>query len=1271
MAEVRIEAIEALRKGELEEVLDALLRAERSERFEPGTVDIDGPRDIDIQDGGRDNRVEIRKSAHTPVDDPLLPAEAPVEVVYSCKTTNNPEERERAAWKDKLREAVDPGKAWDKRGADNPAAPKRREAADALYRSLAAGGRYVVVLGWRPAGVSELRKELVARLEWRLSVDGHGQVELGDRVVIRDANYLKRAIERLDRRLQASVRKRLGLEDAAFWQDWAQWSKRYSGERRRMDFVADAKRERLLARLFAFLHEAQPDDRTIHVWGPPGVGKTRLVHELLSGVEEVEARVRYTADLAQAVAWLNARPSIASDAIVVVDEAQAPNLRSVLLTPFNVASDRHRSARLIAIGPLHKNHAGEPPPLEVERLDDREARALLAGEAGDDAGLLDRLVSLCGGFPLFVLWLGHALGRNPALLAEPGARLTGSSSEWDVCVAVLDSPDADEARASARAKTLLLALLVPDGRWQRLPDDEQDQLARALAEDWTSLMREQGEVESRGFLRRLPDHSVYVSPQNLERMLLNHFFGGSNPPLDPEAVRARSPERYPKLLARAQEVGASERCKRKLASAQLRGVEACATRSEWVAWMRALLPAARVEPERAVAAIEAALDRLGPNQIAREPEFMARLRSTLAHLSQRELGESEFARVETSLFRLVDLPEELRDPDSLGLWTQLFAVSAYMTRQAFSWRAQLLKSRLAAAAPRQRVLAIAALARALDLRIPARGIDGALEFERLAEHEAVDRLEHYWEALLGAAEDRSDEVASAARRAIVDTLRQGLRAGLSPAGVDRLADSVRTWSVEQRDALDERVDEARSDDAEIVARRGPELGRALASLSERLVPKTLAARLRAQVGRRRPGPWPLDSEARAEQERRLDAQLADELIASPEQLVDALDWLVSDRAVRARSFALALGQRDSEQRVFASLRTRLATPAGLDFATGYLLGWGQAAGRARFDAWLGDARSREPADLLVRVLARLEPNARRVELLRGILREDASPRLAFTVLAQGSSWTERAPIPVVDELIERVAGAPGLEPARVAVGAIAARLRRTTELGARTRAAMHELLDRATSSPLPAVVERHWVSAIVALVSAGDLAPLRAAFERSLRADTIDHPDHVVAALRRLAGSGVGDQLWPLVADLLEDQPSTVRLAITLHETHLLHSLTPRLVLDWVGDDLGRARIVATQLDLESEQLDAITRGLLARFGPRSWVAKDLASQVEHPPRPRADRVEFLREQARRARAWAGDADEAVSEWASELAERLERRAGDELDDEQRRLRYG
>jgi hypothetical protein len=356
------------------------------------------------------------------------------------------------------------------------------------------------------------------------------------------------------------------------------------------------------------------------------------------------------------------------------------------------------------------------------------------------------------------------------------------------------------------------------------------------------------------------------------------------------------------------------------------------------------------------------------------------------------------------------------------------------------------------------------------------------------------------------------------------------------------------------------------------------------------------------------------------------------------------------------------------------LPNMLPVGGALDLAAHYLLGWRDVIGEPSFAEWLSEAAKRESPNLLVRTLVIAGASEQRARLLLDLLGEHEIPGDVLDGL--GRRWAAATSVKTLDALLVVLARRADEVGVREGVALLDARLHLGADsIDTSTRSAMHELLDRATVAPLPAIVERHWSRAVVALAKSGDIIPLRAAFIRMMHPATIDHPRHVVMTLGMLVGEGVGDgvvdPLWPIVAEIIEHEDNTQRIATVLNEAHLLEALSPGLVLEWIGEDRARAQAVAVLLRPRATVLDPIARGMISRFGADGRVGRLVATQVSFTRRPPVSRAQFLLAQAEHARAWANDENEQVRRWAAALADQLARDGARELEEEDSRLRYG
>src|SRR5690606_5153184 len=98
-------------------------------------------------------------------------------------------------------------------------------------------------------------------------------------VKVRDATHLAKVFNERPFLLTEAVSRELALDEPEFLLDWECWTELYTLDRPRMAWKPDAWRKRLTDQIQEFL--ASESHPVFRLWGPPGVGKTRLVHHVL------------------------------------------------------------------------------------------------------------------------------------------------------------------------------------------------------------------------------------------------------------------------------------------------------------------------------------------------------------------------------------------------------------------------------------------------------------------------------------------------------------------------------------------------------------------------------------------------------------------------------------------------------------------------------------------------------------------------------------------------------------------------------------------------------------------------------------------------------------------------------------------------------------------------------------------------------------------------------------------------------------------------------
>jgi len=1279
-----------LRKQAFERFCWRLLTNEYERCFEPGAVEFRaGPSPEDVADGGRDLEVEVLRPPAKPGHWSLLPRGR---TRFSCKTTKDEAKR---SWADQVRRDLGQRVVFDgkqrriREDAEERAheATQQQRPSSDLLNFLAKGGAYWVLINVAGHRIPELEDDLGQGLSFWIQHELHEQVDLAGRIKIKDATFLAEVFDERPFTLSVEHSRMFELDEPEGLSSWETWTQDFEGERRMPEFEVDDRRRSIIAPLRRFLREggASEQPRVFRLGGAPGVGKTRLVHHVLEQERsgDLHSRVRYTREFGRTREWVE-RGGLDrfADLVLAIDEVPPDEAHALWRVFERKASG---SVRVIMIGPLGDDEDSEDPPMvRLGPLDDQYVESLIRSEIReqpdkdahlDSESLVETVRDLSEGFPLFVMWLTQALARDPGLLEDPRGELTDRMKPWRAAMAVLAGPRTEfeskhawEQEAELRAKALLLVVMFPDHPWSA-DDDRRNALTRMLeVTSWSELRRAAGACRDRGLLRDEPADHYYVSPANLERLVLNHLFGGP-PGLDPGPLRQVSFAAFERLLRRAARVRSTTACRDRLARAffeQLDPLE-----PSFRTWLRALPLVAYLAPERASSAVARLVDDVGAAHIADDDAMIAAVRSSLEHLRHRKLDDAAFASVEHALFSLAVQPEQ--EPwgnNARSVWASLFGAVLHQTHRPFEERMALLRRRLDSSTSDARIVAIDGL----DALIGGDSggyhpqwddVDGP--WEHPTNREWRERQELGWRWLVDMSGDAEAPVAHRARGSISRFLAAGVESSAALGVLDELPDRVESWSLDERnelrDALEWVLRGASPDDARLDDDRASRLQQ----LKQALAPISLPERVFSQVGRQRPGDLSLVGHARMQDERDRDRALARELLAQRSALDELMPWLLSSTAVRALVFGHALGTEDEDQSLLPALEA-LGPGEGdpaRSLLVGYLLGWAERSSHAPVDAWL-EARVGEPKlrDVVASVIVALGGSDRRARLLTEIVGEDELARSTLRGLGFWS-WHEGVSTSELDGLIRALARSSADHCNDEALGMMARRLERPDDTKPELVKLAHRLLAVTSSEHLGAAVARDWGAVASMLRERGDPEIVRVVLSIVVSGGTaIGYLGHAVRLLEQWRNE-CPETLWEGLirahAELEAAGRST--LGYLIRGSDLTRRVSPTVVLDWVGhDEQERAKTIAGWSSLDVDVLPTVLSVLLIRFGPHGRFARDLSDEVIFRSRSGGDALPSM---LARVAHWARDPHREVATWAKRVELELQ-----ELAERRRQLEY-
>jgi len=1265
-----------LKDKEFEDFVCRLLDAEVDFRH-AATAEVRGPAPPYHGDDQRDLVVRV-------ADDPKMPRtsfRSPLtwdehdQTWYSCKGGRG--------WAKSFLDEL--GRATANSGKPPGRRVKKRPSAR-LLDHLGKGRRFVFVIAERTLDDDEFLAKAESALGYWLDHERGGRpATLRQQLHIIDAHALARFIATHKPALPEDLRRALGVDIPAGFQGWERWTRELGG-RELTEFESDATRDEVLAAI------ADSTGSIVRVFGPPGTGKTRVVHEGIRRLgDETCTRVRYCNDpkIGRRLGdWLEG----AGGVWVVLDELRTIDVEDIMV---KFAALAPQGARLFLIGTSDDGTRAEPGrAFELGELDEQAIERVVRREFGRSGTLpSDEQVGivrvLSEHYPWYAVLLAQALAREPESLA----RGVDEAARWSVgAIRVLagnreghEGPPSWEREAELRAKCLLVAMMTRDLElpWDEIWERHGESFGLAIREpqEWHEVEKRALVCRHRQILRQSGARAQrrYVSPNNLARIILNRFFGPGGPDLGP-TVRRYVPELRGTLLGIAKAVHAHVAAD-ELARGEWQELGRRA-KEEGIDSVTAYLSPRHVAYHAAVEAPQEAAWGVGQTIMSLDEQSLAsasRARSTfrevLTHVVHRAIPTDAFLTVEAALFRLAQVEDEPWSNNATGVWKSLFLPSLHQTHQPWEVRLGRLDERLTDPNVRRRGLAVEALSLVAGSaeRSLGHGDDDLRDghWPRLRVDELVERKDQLWRRLLDACNDPNEDVADRARRAVIGHLRSEIGRRLKVPELRCLAAMVSSWTVEQRRVLIEKVTDVHRYDEEWISTRSPELRDAFAALEAALAPTSLRERIGVQVGTWTPGPWRIDDDERPAHERLVDQALARELLESPEDQPWVVNWLFDPQACRSRSFWRALGVVDQHRAIREQLLAVIRQGANAQALTDYLLGWSDDEGPEAPEIWLEQCFDESYlAPAFVGFLIVLPASVPRLTRLRELIDRGASADGLWMLARRG--WAEELDIDPMLALI-RSLGSRG-ELASIALPLIDQLLERSPAKLAREE--LMEQLEKSLTIHLEqrvVIAFQDWYErGVLRLTGEGRFGVVVELLVKML--DVYDNPTNVglghtlVAMLIR---KGFAEPLWPHLAGALLEQPHSL-LGLQLAEANLLAHLPSERVLAWMGDDRRRALIVADLCNPHRRDLDEVTRQLLIRFGVDGAVSGRLEARVGSTPGFIPGEVgDFDRQQREHASRWAEDPHPAVREWARRLEASLRRSIDEDEARREIRRKYG
>lgn len=1233
-SELERSAIEALGAHAFEDLVEAILKHEVRTRHHTSANLLGGSGEY-VPDGGRDALLVVKRKPKR--------SKFAFEKDFATRAFTEDERTETAY-------SFKKGKHW----LNSALRDARRKGAHPV-EVLRRGGFFKLVVG-----VNARRGHLVARDKKRATPEEHlvrvfaqrlkrsraslaGRIEILDSAEVHEYLVNVRPTSLLER-----FAKKLGLTREL--DTFTQWETHHDGERGKPPLQVDAAREAERDRLLAHLSSAAVDNRVVVVHGPSGIGKTRFAQWALEKNPEFCGRVRVTYSFDQARDAIERDVTARlRDVLLIVDDCNEEDARS--LAPRFLAKATDPSARLIALVPaLELRVPDRFVAFPIGRLADDAVAQIVLASTVLDAASVNEIVRRAEGYAWFAVLLAEEAThqkRAPRTLDEAVDWVLASEREPEV-----------GAHRETRARALALIALTPTLTLEDLPPGQQDALARALDfTGWKDFLTHRDAASKRGLVRH--GHGAlyaYVTPLILEREILIRLFGGDHDP-GGRRLHAADPRLHDVLVERARSFGIGDRLRVALAKVGLEALEACnriADLGQRRIDNQLLSLVAEEEPQRCAARIRALVDAESLSTL-RDPATPRQ--EMLWALELIVIARPGLPDAEAALFRLARAENEGQRTGAKNLWLGLYA--AVVTE---SWpleaRITRLRQRAEDDAPDARELALQGAEAMLETGMfrPRLNVREASR-PSVGRAEVAEARQAAWSILVHGASDPDAAVARRAKRVATEQLRGSIRVRMGRAAIDATRAMAATFDETERIALRGQLDEIASSDV-------LDLGDAAESferLRETLFPRSFRERLRDSLGR-----WPMRDEVDVDA---ADRSLARESVSGDLPILDELEWVLGDQAVRGRGFLWLVGEEDKALRLLPPLLARADSIRAQHVAAGYVGGVASWAPRERVDTILSRL-IQDASRTTLAIFASLDvglDDARVVRLLP-LLREQHLDPAGLVELGRRYRPSDRLGSSAVVDLTRALLTIGSQESVGAALQILDKENVGSTTSSPELLAAASDAVSAAAGVEVAGAAEHHWDRVATRLVDAGEVGgTARAAF----------------AMLARKRGSV--REVWPVIQHATEKDPEAAwaelakRLEtepwsylVSFRFNRFGHALPEETVLRWVGQDSIRAMKVATIITPYSTALHPILRELIRRFGARSAPAGEIESRMHSTQGVVSSLALDERTRLAYAQAWAKDPDPEVRAFAEHLAESLEQSARlSEAREEAERRRFG
>jgi len=920
-----------------------------------------------------------------------------------------------------------------------------------------------------------------------------------------------------------------------------------------------------------------------HLWGHPGIGKTRLALEASRDAGWKDSVAYFSAPDERArsfIDWIKAQPT--RGATVIVDECDAEDVRALN----DLAGFASRRIRLLSIGTQQPEPRGGLQILELGPYGEEEIKAILRGWFPHlPPPSIDFAARLSDGYVRYARVIGDALDQDPGVSI---GELVGPQNLGRLLDRLLGG--------LSRQHLHVFAVLKSIG-WDGALEAEGQAVAGCLSVPWPEAKATALGARSLGIIK-FGRNLCYVSPHPLALALA----------LDAWQIHGKALQGLPSLLPsesagrayyeRLEEIGGaapgSEFFRRELDGFVTLGAFADGQASRFWSAVSAF------EPRKAAAVLRLALENASKEQ---RLAFGGEARREVVQTLPRLVWEA--VTFEDAMYCLAELAvaeNEAWSNNATGEFISHYQVHLGGTVVPFPERLEVLDTLAEREEPAYGALVLRALEKATS-RYMSRAVGGERHPAKVVGAEWRPTAEQAHNSLLISL-DRIVRLVPRLAEGLQDALRDLVGTLLWSLSHYGYADQLRTICASAvarfpglKGILRVKVGEhiARGEEAE-PAEQIPDV---LRELYETLSDPTLEGRIRQVVG---PPDW-----SRPKGSSELET-LTREFVNQPRLLEAERGWLTGGGADSAFEFGSELGRLDAEGQLLGAI---VAEPRGPDsrLQIGYLLSQARSRGEAWLDRVLEGLVGGGQAALGVAVVLRATPNETRADLL---MRSIESPLVAEQelTLVAFSPWREALSASHLRRVIGRL---------------------RSTETGKRLAVKILAYWLKARPNELEGVVD-------VALAVATDLGPLvgfnheewlwgqitklvtrqatrrivRSIFELQITNNDffIEHHHPTEEVLSQCVNESP-TEVWAVLAQYI-DGDRRGRFSIGF-PTWLLQRLPTSMILDWIQENPdARAELIAHLVAPDFSGDETLAALLIEQHGQRSGVEAALFGALIH-----------------------------------------------------------